>query len=68
MHMIPVTSSNLSSIGYENDTLYIRFHDGSLYSYSDVPFSVYQNLLSAPSHGEYFHAHIKKNYAYRKIG
>ena len=68
MQMIPVSSSNLSSVGYENGTLYIRFHNGSLYSYSNVPASVYQGLMSASSHGQYFAAYIKKCYPYRKIG
>lgn len=67
MQMIPVDSSNIASVGYENGTLYIRFHSGGLYSYSDVPASVYQGLMSAPSKGRYFHAHIRGQYNYRHI-
>ncbi len=68
MHMTPVSSSNIASIGYENGTLHIRFHRGGLYAYSNVPINVYQGLMNASSHGEYFHAHIKGIYAYAKIG
>ena len=68
MQMIPVSSSNLSSVGYENCTLYVRFHDGSLYAYSGVPESVYRELLSAPSHGHYLAVHVKGVYPYRRIG
>ncbi|URN84003.1 KTSC domain-containing protein [Acetobacterium wieringae] len=68
MNMQPVSSSNISSIGYENGILYIRFHAGGLYSYSGVPESVYNSLMSASSHGGYLAAHIKGVYPYTKIG
>lgn len=68
MQMISVSSSNISSIGYENNTLYIRFNKGGLYSYSGVPYTVYTSLMSAPSHGKYFAAHIKNTYPYSRIG
>lgn len=68
MVMRPVSSSNLESVGYENGTLNISFIKGGLYAYYNVPFTVYQNLMSAPSHGKYFHAHIKGIYRYEKIG
>lgn len=68
MVMQPVSSSNLASVGYENGTLHIGFTNGSLYAYYNVPFAVYQNLMTAPSHGEYFHARIKGIYRYERIG
>ena len=67
MNMIPVDSSDLSSVGYENGTLYIAFNSGGLYSYSGVPASVYSGLLSASSKGRYFHANIKNVYPYQRI-
>ncbi|MDO4267425.1 MAG: KTSC domain-containing protein [Eubacteriales bacterium] len=68
MNMIPVSSSNLRAVGYENGTLYVAFHHGGLYSYSGVPESVYNELLAASSKGSYFAAHIKNSYRYAKIG
>ena len=68
MKMIPVSSSNLSSVGYENGTLHVRFNSGSLYSYSEVPSYVYDELLNAPSKGRYLAAHIKGHYSYNRIG
>lgn len=67
MRMIPVSSSNIQSIGYENGTLYIAFHSGGLYSYSGVPENVYQSLMAADSHGKFFHAYIKNAYPYQRI-
>lgn len=62
MVMTLVYSSNISSVGYENDTLEIHFHSGGIYQFQDVPRSVYEGLLAAPSKGKYFHKHIKDRY------
>lgn len=67
MHMIPVSSSNIASVGYANGILYIQFHSGGLYSYDNVPEDVYHNLIHAASHGRYFHANIKNVYPYHRI-
>jgi len=69
MHRTPVTSTNLSSVGYDHATgiLEIAFHSGGLYQYAGVPANVYQSLMSASSHGQYFHRFIKDIYPYRKL-
>ena len=67
MNLIPVSSSNISSIGYERGTLYVRFHSGQMYAYFNVPEIIYNNLMNASSKGKYFEAHIKNNYRYAKI-
>lgn len=67
MNMIPVSSSDISSIGYENGILHIHFHSGGLYQYTNVPQSVYNGLMSASSHGKYFHANIKGRYGDKRI-
>ena len=61
MNRIPVSSSNLASIGYDFQslTLEIEFKDGSVYQYFDVPDNMYEDLMQAPSKGKFFHAHIK---------
>lgn len=68
MQMLPVISSNLEAVGYNNTTriLRIRFHSGT-YDYFDVPFSIYNALMNAPSKGEYHHMYIKNNYRYKRI-
>jgi hypothetical protein len=69
MQRINVSSSNISSIGYEPESqvLEIEFHDGSIYQYDGVPQSVYEGLMNASSHGQYLHQHIKDRYPHRKI-
>ena len=65
-----VESSNLASIGYdaENEILEIEFNHGGVYQYFDVPENVYDELMDADSHGQYFDRNIKKaGYQFLKI-
>jgi len=64
-----VRSSDLRSVGYdkESQTLEIEFNSGGVYQYFNVSESVFNALMSAPSHGKYFHSHINKKYSYNKI-
>ena len=61
---IPVVSSAIATVAYdqESEELTITFTGGNSYTYSDVPMSVYQGLMSAGSKGAYFNDNIKDNY------
>lgn len=65
------TSSNLDGMVYKVDRkqLYIRFKDGSVYVYLNVPMQVAQRLYKARSKGRYFWKKIRNNpkYKYKKI-
>jgi hypothetical protein len=66
--MTAVQSSDLQAVDYDwSGTLTIVFHSGGVYEYYGVPSFEYDALLNAPSHGRYFHAHIKNRYACRRI-
>lgn len=69
MNRISVSSSNISSIGYDpvSQILEIEFNDGSVYQYDGVPSGEYDGIMHADSHGQYFHQHIKDVYPYRKV-
>lgn len=70
MFRTPVSSSNLTSVGYDprSRVLEIEFHDGSVYQYSGVPESVYRGLMAADSHGRYLDVHVKKaGYGCRQV-
>ena len=67
VNMTPVHSFSLASIGYENGTLYVRFHRGGTYAYFEVPASEYGVLISSGAPGKYFDANIRNRYGYRKI-
>lgn len=69
LNRIHVVSSNLVSVGYDPNTmtLEIEFHDGGVYQYSNVPQSIYDGLMSAPSKGSYHHRYIRESYHYKRI-
>ncbi len=69
MNRIPITSSTIASIGFDEDssTLEIEFLSGSVYQYFDVPFSIYNGLLEADSKGQYMNQFIKGQYRFVKI-
>ena len=64
-----VESSNLDALSYneEEERLYIRFKNGSVYQYDGVPKYEDVMLRSAPSLGRYFNEHIKGVYPHEKI-
>jgi len=64
----PVFSSNVSAISRVNSTLYIRFHNGSVYQYPNQG-SKYGDLLTAPSKGKWVWDNLRrKNVSYSKVG
>jgi len=68
MQRTPVTSSDIASIGYEDNVLEIEFHSGkSVYQYFHVPEQEHNELMNAQSHGKYFNQNIKNKYQYEKI-
>lgn len=69
MERTPVSSSNISAIGYDadNQVLEIEFISGAVYSYSDVPCGEYEGFMNADSKGKYLHANIKNRYSFTKV-
>ena len=64
--MIPVTSSQIKSVGYKDSTLYIEFMKAT-YSYKGVPESLFLSLRFAKSPGSFFSSEIKGKYEYEKV-
>lgn len=62
-----VNSSDIRSVGYENNALEIEFNRGGIYQYHGVPQERYYSLISAGSCGRYFHSFIKPFYPGIKI-
>ena len=67
--LVAVNSSNLSGIGYDgwSAVLVIEFHGGRIYQYADVPYSTYEGLMRAESHGKYFAENIRNHFSYRRL-
>lgn len=70
MEMVDITkSSNIAQVGHdpENNKLHVKFNNGSVYEYDDVPYVTYLELLQAESAGRYLNGHIKPNHSVRKL-
>ncbi len=65
-----IVSTALKSIGYDAvaRVLEVELQSGPIYRYFDVPLSVYDALMSAPSKGRYFDDNVQGKYEYRPIG
>lgn len=61
-----VNSSNIISIGYDNNSLYVNYKSGT-YKYENVDRSVYESLLTSESKGRFMNENIKGKYSYSKI-
>jgi len=70
MERQPVSSSNIASVGYDENTeiLEVEFLNGSIYEYKNVPLVIYQEFINAASLGSYFNREISKTYPYEKVG
>ena len=69
MRLRPVDSEMLQYVGYDakQKVLEVVFNSGERYQYFDVPVSVYEDLMSADSIGQYMHRQIIGHYDYQRI-
>lgn len=67
--MIPVQSSNVQSVGYDESTqtVFVQFLTGSIYIYKGVQKPEFEALKTAPSVGSYLHRNFKRVYPYERI-
>ena len=64
---IPVTSSNVAQVRYDNElhAAYVQFNSGSVYRYDGVPLDVFDALVKAESTGKYVNLVLKRYDAVR---
>jgi hypothetical protein len=69
MKRLPVESSSLSSVGYDESsrTLEVQFVHGAIYVYSGVPPEVHEGLMAAESKGRYLNSEIRDVYECFKV-
>lgn len=65
----PVTSSRISSIGYDSRslTLEICFHDKSIYQYQNVPERFFTVFLTVVSKGRFYDGVVKGKFPEKKV-
>lgn len=66
MYRQPVSSSRISSVGWENDVMEVGFPDGAVYQYYNVSASEYQAFLNSPSLGSAL-SQLDKVHRYKRV-
>ena len=69
MHWHLVESSNINKLSYDmkTQTLSINFKPDQTYEYIEVPYYVWEGLVSSESKGKFFHMFIKGKFDYKKV-
>ena len=65
----PVTSSQIKSVGYHYQMcmMVVEFTNGSVYTYDDVPYDIYETFIESKSLGTYFHKRIRDEFNTTKV-
>lgn len=66
---MPVESRAILSLDHDeaSRTLFVRFVDGDLYAYFDVPRAEYEAFVAADSKGRWFAQHVRDRFAYHQV-
>jgi len=69
MEMIPVKSSTLKTVGYDEigGNVLVEFKTGGLYVYRHVPKVLYEQLMKAESKGSFFMKNIMGAFKCQKL-
>ena len=64
-----IESSGLVSVGYDeaSETLEVEFPSGTVYRYYEVPKELFEQLMTAPSKGQFFNSEIRNSHRYRPL-
>lgn len=69
MQRLPVESSDIVSIGYDEKTriLEVEFQGNRIYQYREVEPNVHHHFMKAESHGLFFNSSINGRYRYKRV-
>ena len=62
-----VNSTNVRSVGFENNVLEVEFLNRRVYRYYGVPERHYHNMINYSHPGTYLHAHVIDRYDYMRV-
>ena len=67
MDVIPVSSSNVAAIGYQDHVIEVHFHNGYVYQYTGTTETLFHEFLTASSKGKFVHQRLKNQYPAHRI-
>lgn len=57
-----VVSSNISMVGWANETMYVKFKHGKVYAYDGVPLTTFNVVVEADSVGKAFNSFVRESF------
>lgn len=63
-----ISTAGIADFEYKNETLQIKFADGSSYEYFGVPKAIYVKFVNAPAPARFARRHICNSFVYRPAG
>lgn len=67
MQLIPVRSTVISAIGYDNGQMQVNFRNKEIIVYQGIPSQLFTNFLNAKSKGKFYGMFIRGKYPSVKI-
>jgi KTSC domain len=72
MNRIPVSSEGITEVGYHQDTdtlgtLELKFSNGGVYEFFNVPSATYEEFMHAPSREDYYFTKIGKRFPCTRV-
>ena len=72
MNRIPVSSQGITEVGYHEDadsrgTLELKFSNGGVYEFFNVPTKLYDEFMHAPSREDYYKANIGERFPCTRV-
>jgi len=66
---VPVQSSSVASVGYlpRARTLEVRFRNGTVYQYFEVPNAIFALFLEASSKGTFFNEAVRSRFGHARV-
>jgi hypothetical protein len=64
-YTVTTTTSAIIDFEYKNETLMVKFLDGTSYEYFGVPKAIYVKLINAPAQARFARRHIFGSFVYR---
>ncbi|MCW6035808.1 lysine--tRNA ligase [Spirulina subsalsa FACHB-351] len=67
--LLKSTSAAVKAFDYDEEKkiLQVEFNNGSIYKYNDVPKTVYQEMKTTPSVGQFFNSQIREVYGFDRV-
>ena len=59
MEPIPVKSSAIGKIGYDDGNLFIKFLENGWYIFRNCPVNLFEEFRATASKGKFFNRHVK---------